>query len=115
MKNTFALFLVVFLASCTCEDDSPTANACTSNDPVNEIPWVSALKNSIDNCTCTTSVMKGTYQSQNVFFVLMNDPLCNGGGSMVLYNCAGDVLTTIDVSDFTDLVKIDSILYSCEE
>jgi len=115
MKNIFPLFLVAFLISCTCDDDLPTANACTSDDPINEIPWVSDLKNSIDNCTCTTSVMKGTYGFQTVFFVLMNDPRCNSGGSMVLYNCAGDPVRTIDVSDFTNLVKIDSILYSCEE
>src|SRR5688572_4181254 len=109
MKNIFPLILLAFLVSCNCNDDLPTASACTSADPINEIPWVSSLKNSIHKCTCTTSVMKGKYGFQTVFFVLMNDPWCNSGGSMVLYNCAGDPVATIDVSNFTNLVKIDTI------
>ena len=58
---------------------------------------------------------EGKVRIPNRIFCADNDPLCNSGGSMVLYNCAGDPLATIDVSNFTNLVKIDSILYSCEE
>jgi hypothetical protein len=115
MKNVFILCLVVILFGCTCDDDSTTISACTSDDPITEISWLSDLKNSIDNCSCTTSVMKGTYESKTVYFVLINDPLCNIGGSIVLYNCTGEPIATVDVSQFGDHVKIGTILYSCEE
>jgi hypothetical protein len=115
MKNVSLLCLVTILFGCTCEDHSPAINACTFDDPINEVQWLSDLKNSITNCTCTTSVMQGTCESKTVYFVLINDPLCNTGGSVVLYNCKGQPISTIDVSQFVDLVKIDTTLYSCEE
>jgi len=113
MKGLFPV-LILILFSCN-SDDPPGSNACTSNDPINEIPWLVNLKNSIDNCGCTTSVMKGKYALRPVFFVHMNDPFCNNGGPMDLYSCEGKRIVTIDVSDFTDLVQIETILYSCED
>jgi hypothetical protein len=115
MKNVLLFYLMAILFGCTCDEHSPAINACTSDESDNEIPWLSDLKSSINNCTCTTSLMKGTYQSKAVYFVLINDPLCNVGGSVVLYNCEGEPTATIDVAQFGDHVQIDTILYTCDE
>jgi len=111
-------FLAITLAGCNCEEDEPTANsaACTSSDPIGEIPWLAEMKEGITNCTCTISIMKGTYQNTSVFFLLMNDPLCNSVGSTDLFDCNGKFVKHIsDGAEFTEKVTITEILYSCEE
>lgn len=72
-------------------------------------------KKIIINCTCQTSIMKGTYKnSQTVFFILMNDPFCNGVGTISLFDCRGTLITvTKDIQEFAEDVHIDSILYTC--
>ena len=116
MKNLFILIFAATLFSCNCEDDDdPAINACISSDAINEIPWLINLKNSIDNCSCQTSVMKGTYGLQTVYFVLMNDPLCNGIGTIDLFNCKGEPVGTIELAEFAEQGKIDTVLYSCKE
>jgi len=109
------LALLVF----SCEKDCPDhhTGACLAEDPINEIGWLTNLKNSITNCACQTSVMQGTYRfHRTVFFVLMNDPLCNGSGNIALYDCEGKLIkVTDDIAEFGDNVTIDKVLYTCEE
>lgn len=115
MKNLLALFSILLLSvSCECEDDKKSS--CKSQDPIDQ-SWFEELKSSLDNCSCQTSIMKGTYKgSKTIFFVLMNDPLCNGVGAISLFDCSGKLITmTKDIHEFVENVHIDSTLYTCED
>lgn len=117
MRNLILVCLVIICTACTSEECSPGIDACASNDAIIQVPWLATMKSSIEkNCsTCLVSLMQGTYRSKTVFFIHMNDPFCNNGGNMDLYNCAGKVHATIDISQFTEVVQVDRVLYSCEK
>ena len=116
MRNSFLLAFFTLLLSCNCESEPTGPNACTSNDPINQIEWLVDLKNSITNCSCQVSILKGTYKKfKTVYFVLMNDPLCNGGGPIILYDCYGETVTTIQSSEVNEHVTIETSLYSCKD
>lgn len=116
MRTFFAFAFIAFLLGCDCETERTGPNACTSSDPINEIDWLIDMKNSIDNCSCEISILKGTYKnSPSVFFLLMNDPLCNDTGLVKLFNCRGELITILPSAEFVEQVVIDETLYSCNE
>ncbi|HEX5169023.1 MAG TPA: hypothetical protein VFW11_07600 [Cyclobacteriaceae bacterium] len=121
MKKIHLLgFLALTFVALSCGEECPdhaTGNACLSENAINEVPWLVDLKNSITNCSCQTSVMQGTYLFHGtVFFILMNDPLCNGDGNIALFDCSGELVTvTDDIEEFAEKVTIDKVLYTCKD
>lgn len=116
MRNFLILISIAFLFSCDCDSEEPKPITCKTNPSIDDTPWLTTLKNSITNCSCKTSILKGTYKaSQTVYFILINDPLCNGGGTVNLFNCSGDIIAIIELSEFTEQVEIDTTLFSCKD
>lgn len=118
MKYKF-LPLVVTLALFSCNDlnnDTEGTNACTADDPM-EISWIKDLQNTLTDCTCEISVIRGTYDGQTVFFTALTDPLCDGIDTPTLYDCNGDIVRTFtwdDYQEFYSEVTRDEVLYRCK-
>jgi hypothetical protein len=115
-----AFFLLSALAISCNDDKELESNECSSLTSIEAVPWMLELQETITNCSCKTSIIKGTYHSQTVFFVVMNDELCNGINSPTLFNCKGEEVKSFtssaaDQEDFYDEVSWDLTLYSCKE
>jgi len=114
----FLLFAIVIIS---CQDDREAQNTvCTDIESIEQTPWLVELKNSITNCSCEVSIIKGEYERQTVFFVALTDPLCNGINSPSLFNCEGKVVRSFtsaaeDQKELADKVTIDTILYRCKK
>ena len=119
MRN-FLILLAILLVACKEDPEiTSTASACSANDPVSEVGWVSMLKNSITNCSCLVSVIRGTYDGETVFFTAVTDPLCNVVATPILYDCDGNKVKTFtespaDQEDLKNLIY-QSVLYTCEK
>jgi len=116
----FVLLVMIFLMV-SCDDDQNTdTKECAWIGSADEVQWYAALKESITNCTCETSIIKGTYYHQTVFWIAITDPLCNSVNTPTLYNCEGKAIRTFTLSvtdqqEFWDKVKLDSVLYRCKD
>lgn len=110
----FFLTIVGFLLSC--QKDKSLNN--TLSDPLNELEWLKDVKESLNNCSCQISILQGTYQNQTVFFILMNDPLCNGAQNIILMNNEGNVVKEYhndEINEYYNEVEITKTLYVCKE
>jgi hypothetical protein len=110
-KLSFLLVLMVLLLNCEKND-----NTCNCNDPINDLAWLKDVKNSFTNCTCEMSVIQATFNKQTVFYTAMTDPLCDGVGVYIIFDCKGDSIKsyTSGVQTFYDEVTNRKILYRCK-
>jgi len=117
MKHLFTIFVFLFLiASCSKENDQ-NKQICNLADPINELPWLKEIKNSLTNCSCQISILQATYNEQTVFYTAMNDPLCNSILTYTLYNCDGkvvEVITSDKIQNFHAKVTEIKNLYVCK-
>lgn len=104
------MFLLFVLS---CEKDRKN---CNCNDPIEDLPWLKELKASFTNCSCQISIIQATYNKQTVFYQIMNDPLCNGYQQINLYDCAGAILKTYNVTDLTSGGEVtdQKVIYTCK-
>lgn len=113
------LSVTLFFALLSCdkdENETSNQNACDTNNPL-EIEWVIQIKNSMQNCICEISIIRGTYNGQTVFFTAITDPLCDGIDIPTLYNCEGVAIKTYTIDDYKEFyneVSRDTVLYRCK-
>jgi len=117
MKHLFIIltFSILF-ASCSKEKDQ-NKQICILADPINELPWLKEIKNSLTNCSCQISILQAIYDEQTVFYSAMNDPLCNSVQTYTLYNCDGkvvEVITSDKMQNFQAKVSEIKNLYQCK-
>lgn len=113
MKKSIAIFLFIFLLI-GCEKYD---NTCDCKNPLEDIGWLKDLKGSLTNCSCRVSIFQATYHNQTVFYSIMNDPLCNSFGAIILRDCNGNSITTYDPpigESMTNEVKDPKVIYSCK-
>lgn len=113
-----AFFAAIAILLFCCDNDSDVAaNACASQDPM-ELEWIQELKNSITNCTCETSIVRGKYLDETVFYVMITDPLCSAVFAPTLYDCSGTIVKKFSIygKDHDDVNKIvfEEVLYRCK-
>lgn len=117
MKNLFAiLVLLVTVAGCSKENDR-NKQICNLADPINELPWLKEIKNSLTRCGCETSIMQATYKEQTIFYTATTDLLCDGIETYTLYNCEGkviEIITQDKIHDFYTKVTDLKNLYVCK-
>lgn len=112
MKLVINLALVFLLFSCKKED----INSNLQESQVDK-DWLINLEKSMTNCTCQQTLFQGLYSGDTVYFVLMNDPLCNSVFGTTLYNEKGAIIKAYDYNEaqiFYDEVKIDTAIYICK-
>lgn len=117
MKKLSLILLVLFFAVSCGKDDDSNKSACNYTNPIEELSWLKAIKNSMTNCSCEMSILQATYNQQTVFYVSMTDPLCDGLQTTILLNCEGKIVEVIQPEKFQEfLSKITSIrnLYRCK-
>ncbi len=112
------LFVVtsILLVNCS-KDEKVTENACNTDNPIDNISWLIAMKDSLTNCACQVSIVQGIYHNQPVFYLALTDPVCNGIVIPTLLDCNGKAVrkyTEADIEDFYHQVTIDTILYNCK-
>lgn len=119
MKMPIIFVLLLLTISCNDEKNADT-NVCSETTPIDEIPWIEDLKNSLSNCTCEISIIKGTYDGQTVIFTAHTDPRCNSVETPTLYNCDGEKIRSFtdsvaDQKELSDKVTHDRVLYTCKD
>ena len=115
----FVMSVILTLGVAGCTDDKFDTNACTSADSIDGVAWIEELKESMTNCTCEISIIKGTYEDQTVIFIALTDPLCNGIDTPTLYNCQGKEIrsfttSTADQKELREKVTRDTAMYRCK-
>jgi sulfur transfer protein SufE len=99
------------------KDENASKTTCDLTNPIEELQWLKEIKNSLTNCSCEMSILQGTYDDQTVFYVAMTDPLCNGIQTIVLNDCNGKIVKTINSGEYQEfLAKIKNVkaLYRCK-
>lgn len=122
MKNLYLIVALLF-TGVACQDDDPATgeeNSCGGRVALTDMPVVKDLRESIDNCSCTTSIFSAYYDEQPVFYIAVTDPLCDAVFAPALYNCQGEVVRQFENTleqheEFYNLVTDRNIIYSCEE
>lgn len=120
-KHVLTILIVITIISVSCNDDGKLVmNACTPTLSIDNVPWIAELKNTMTNCTCEISIIKGTYEGQTVFFIGLTDPLCDGIDTPTLYNCEGNEIISFtdspsDQEELHNKVTRDSVLYRCKD
>jgi hypothetical protein len=112
MKKVVYIFIVICLAVSCVKNES----VCNCDNPVEDLPWLKELKNSYTNCTCQISIFQAIWEKQQVFYSIMNDPLCNGYQDILLFDCNGAFLKSFTPADesFGNDVINRKILYTCK-
>jgi len=117
MKHFFIILVFsILFASCSKEKDQ-NKQICNLADPINELPWLKEIKNSLTNCPWQTAIIQAIYDGQTVFYTVMNDPLANSVQTYTLYNCEGKVIEVIPsdkAQNFRDNITDVKNLYQCK-
>ncbi|HZK96042.1 MAG TPA: hypothetical protein VFC67_17715 [Prolixibacteraceae bacterium] len=117
MKKIILFFAISLLLLNGCYYDKMAKTECISDNPIEDFAWLKAMKNTMTDCGCETSIIQGTYNNQTVFFTALTDALCNGINMPTLYDCEGKVVRVFTIADYrtvTDLVTTDKVLYRCK-
>jgi hypothetical protein len=112
MKKVSLIF-VMFIVLLSCEK---TDKICNCNTPIEDLPWLKQLKSSITNCTCQISVFQATHKKQTAFYMIMNDPLCDGYQQIVLLDCNGNNIKSYMPNDqaFSSEVTNREVIFTCK-
>ena len=120
--KVFLILSLAVLISCESKDlgcsNSRKAN-CGVSDPLTEIVWLGDWKNQADaECdeVCRTSIVRGKYKGQVVFFTSIGGPLCDTFFQAEILNCCGEALKNYGSNDFQEFdaeVSERTILYTC--
>ncbi len=94
-----------------------------SEDPVScsdeqEAALITHMAGTLENCVCETSVVRGLFLGNTVYYYLSTSPFCNSISPPILYNCNGDKIEHFllqDQEDFDKLVKFEEVIYRCND
>jgi len=101
-----------------CDKDKDTIPDCNIENPLEELEWLKDVKNSLTNCSCQISIFQGKYKEKTVYYLMLNDPLCNSVFHVVLWDCNGDVVREYKPGEndlFFSEVETVNNLYTCSE
>jgi hypothetical protein len=117
-KSVFIVSIILTAISASCVDDPINTNACMTTESIDTILWIAELKNSMTDCTCEQSIIKGTYNGEAVIFIALTDQVCNGIDTPTLYTCYGKEIKSFsdspaDQKDLHDNLTRDIVLYRC--
>jgi len=115
MKTLLLLFITFSIVISCNKDNQQTQSG--GYDPFAEASLVKEMKKSLTNCQCEISIIKGTYNSQLVYFIALTDPICDGINAPTLYDINGKVVRSFTMNDYHDFynnVTLDKVLYRCK-
>jgi len=116
-SGIYIFFLFIFILA-GCKKDEENEVKCDVSNPLAELPWLVDIKNSMTNCTCDESILQGEYKDMTVFYVMMNDPLCNSVFHVVLWDCNGNFVKEYKPGEndlFFEEVELVDNIYTCSE
>ena len=116
MKSKLLIVLTILLIVACSKSENGTKNACNSANPLEDVSWLKAIKNTLTKCDCEISIIQGIYNGQTVFYTAMTDPLCNGINTPTLLDCEGKIVRTFteaDNQDYLTQVTAVKVLYRC--
>lgn len=113
-----ALTIIFFIVFWSCSDDDSSPD-CNADNPL-EMEWMKDIISELQNCSCTISVFQAEYEDEPVFWLLMNDPLCQSVIENVpVFNCRGDEILTLNHYagwvTFNEKVSKRKIIYACSK
>jgi hypothetical protein len=112
MKKIIVLF-VFFSLILSCEK---TDRVCNSENPLEDLVWLKELKSSFTNCICEMSILQASYKGQTVYYSAMTDPLCDGYYPVILLDCSGAAVKTLEPNDPAVANEISNreVIYRCK-
>jgi hypothetical protein len=118
MKTGVYIFFILLLIQTGCKRDDENKTKCDVNNPLEELQWLTDIKNSLTNCSCDVSILQGTYKEVTVFYIMVTDPVCNSVFHVVLWDCNGDFVKEYKPGEddlfFAEVELVDNI-YTCSE
>jgi hypothetical protein len=102
----------------SCEKSENSIPECKVANPIEDLTWLSDVKNSLTNCTCQISILQGKYKERTVFFIMNTDPLCNSVFHVILWDCNGNIVKEYKPGEFDNYSKeVKSLIniYTCSE
>jgi hypothetical protein len=111
------LFALCLFIATACAENSAFLR-CDDVAAVEGIPWLEELAASLDNCTLETSIVRGTYRNQTVFYTAITDPAANHVMPYALFNCVGDRIASFGLEaaqqeKFRMEVIPQAVIYTC--
>ncbi|WP_417886985.1 hypothetical protein [Zunongwangia sp.] len=99
-----------------CSSDDDNSNTCNGTiDP----QFFAELKESITSCSCETSILKGTYNNETVYYKAITDPLCYTQTHYFFYDCKGNLIKELSNEESNEYDqennRTNEILYTCEK
>lgn len=117
MKRICMIFLTIFFIASCGKDENAGKTTCEFSDPIEELPWLKEIKNSLTNCSLEKSILQGTYKHQTVFYVSVTDPRVDAIQTTTLLDCEGKVIEVIQPNKYqTFLNRVSNVknLYRCK-
>ncbi|MBN2348640.1 MAG: hypothetical protein JXJ22_07385 [Bacteroidales bacterium] len=118
MKQILYFLFFATLLFNSCSKDEINIPECDVENPILELNWLNEVKNSFTNCTCDISILQGEYKNKPVFFVMINDPVCNTIFEVTLWDCNGKTIKEYkpgDIDKFNNEVSNTNVLYTCSD
>lgn len=100
-------FIAILALAISCCDDEEGPLTCGYENPVNDLPWLKAKADEINNSEFSRRyfyIEKGEYNGETVFFVNSCCPLCDI--AIIFYNCAGERVDPVSFSDVKNWERI---------
>lgn len=117
MKRTLIILITIFIVASCGKDENTGKSTCDLADPIEELPWLKEIKNSLTNCSIEMSILQGTYKNQTVFYISMTDPRVDAIQTATLLDCEGKVIEVIQPNKYqTFLNRVSNVknLYRCK-
>ncbi|HEX2920186.1 MAG TPA: hypothetical protein VHO50_03375 [Bacteroidales bacterium] len=118
MKNLFLVIIVLFLLiNCERSEKKEPVMSCNVENPLEDLPWLKELKNTLTGCTCEISIIQALYQNETVFYTTLTDYLCDGVFHVELMDCSGAVIKEYNIGNaglFNTEVTELNVIHKCK-
>jgi len=104
------LVILIGLSAC----NSSSALKCQSKNPLEDLPWLKELKESLNKSDVEKSIFQASYKKETVFYVMVTDPRVRLAFGVTLLDCEGRVVREFksgESDDFEKLVVDRIVLY----
>lgn len=92
LKSLAAICLLAFMSLYLISCDDVDATVCSSDDPINDLPWLTDITDSIENRNWRGFVNSYTYRGEQVIFINPNPTAPDEENLCTARDCDGNIL-----------------------
>jgi len=108
--------MLTILVSCDNKSEEPDIPNCEFSDPLEDLPWLKTLKETMVDCDLEISIFQARYKAKPVFYVAITDPAANTIFGVDLLDCNGNrvkLYKSAEHNAFYREVTNQEVLYRC--